>query len=404
MRKRSAATQPVLVVRADTRSTAFYAGGPDKPHERRRDVLMIRDALGARMIDVNSVRESLLARLVHRIAGIYPALALAAFRQRRTTSVFLTMSENEAIVLATLLKLARYRVPLVVVAHRPAKSEKWVAWRIARVHTHMERILSLGTVQTERLAALGVPREKLSDLPYGIDTEYWRPQRANPRKHERPYVFAAGLQDRDHQTVAEAIQGLGVDLIVAAASQWATTGNEFEGRRPLPGVLVEEPDLEAFRDGYAGAMVVVTSVIETDYPAGTTTLLEGMAMCRPVVVARTEGGGDYVNDRRRLLRGGPPRLTWAAFPARAPSARAQGQTGFHFPPGDVEQLRSVLRWILEHPAEAAAVGARARTVAEELYSIESYVDRIVDEVRASVERTAHADPETAPTPDVLGGH
>lgn len=403
MKKRSGASQPAIVVRGDTRSTAFYAGGPDKPNERRRDVLMIRDALGARLVDANSVQESRLARLVQRVAGTYPALAVAAFRQRRTTSAFLTMSENEAIVLAALLKLARCRIPLVVVAHRPAKASKWPAWRLARVHTHIDRILSLGTVQTERLAGLGVPWEKLTDLPYGIDTEYWRPERATPRKHERPYVFAAGLQDRDHQTVAEAIQGLGVDLIVAAASQWATTGNEFAGRQLLPGVLVEEPDLEGFRDGYAGAMAVVTSVIETDYPAGTTTLLEGMAMCRPVIVARTEGGGDYVNDRRRVLRGGPPRSTLAAFPARHPAPEAQGQTGFHFPPGNVEQLSSVLHWIRDHPDEAAAVGTRARIVAEELYSIEGYVDRIVDEVRSSLERAASDGSGTAPTSGPPGG-
>ena len=53
-----------------------------KPNERRRDVLMIRDALGARLVDANSVQESRLARLVQRVAGTYPALALAAFRQR----------------------------------------------------------------------------------------------------------------------------------------------------------------------------------------------------------------------------------------------------------------------------------------------------------------------------------
>jgi glycosyltransferase involved in cell wall biosynthesis len=351
---------------------------------------MIRDALDARMVDSVSVSESRLARLVQRVAGVYPAMALVAFRQRATTSAYVTMSENEAIVLAALLKLARRRVPLVVVGHHPAKAAKRAAWRLARVHTHIDRILSLSTVQAERLAGLGVPREKLDVLPFGIDAEYWRPERATPRRHGRPYVFAAGLQDRDHHTVAEAIQGLDVDLVVAAASQWATTGNEFEGRQLLPGVLVEAPELEGFRDGYAGAAAVVTSVVETDYPAGTTTLLEGMALARPAVVARTEGGGDYVTDRRRVLRRGPQRSTSAAFPAVDPSPRVQGQTGFYFAPGDVEGLRSILRWILDHPAEAAAVGARARVAVEELYSIEDYVDRIVGAVRESIERKTRA--------------
>ena len=389
--------QPVIVLQADTRQPRFHVGGPGNEGERRNDMAMLCEALGARFVDDNDAAEDRLARLAGKIGGRYTALAVAAFKQRHSASAFVTASENEAIVLAGLLKLTRCRVPVTAIGHYPARPTKDVAWRLARVQTHLHRLMCLGSVQAERLVhALGVPPEKVELLPFGVDAKFWRAERATPRRMHRPYVFAAGLQHRDHRTVAEAVQGLGVDLLIAAASPWSTTGNEFQDEAPPPGVIVESPDIEEFRNGYAGAVAVVTSVVETDFPAGTTTILEGMAMGRPVIVARAEGTGDYVTDRRRVLRGGPLRATSATFSAGC-GAAPQGQTGFYFAPGDVEGLRSILRWIIDHPEEAAVVGARARAVVEHMHTLESYVGHIARTVRESIAAAGRGPVPPSPT-------
>ncbi|TFV60115.1 UNVERIFIED_ORG: hypothetical protein E4P37_19710 [Bacillus sp. AZ43] len=380
--EQGSAARPVILVNLDSLDPGFhsYVTGPGAG--RRRDVILLRDELDGVVVDVNDVRDDRLARLAGRLAGGYVGLAVAAFRRRRGASVYVTMTENEAIVLGALLKVSRLRIPVVAVGHYPAQASKWAAWRVARVHTHIDRILVLGSAQGDRLVDhFGVPRDKVEFLPLGIDTHYWSADRATPRRLDRPYVVAAGLQHRDHRTVANAVQGLGVDLLVAAASPWSTTGNEFEQADPPPGVLVEQPDLDALRDAYAGAIAVVTSTVETDFPAGTTTVLEGMALGKPAVVSRTVGGGNYVADRRRVLRRGPLRSTSAAVAARGPSAGSQGQTGFYFAPGDVEGLRDVLGWIRDHPMEAATVGVQGRRVVEEVHSLEAFVARIGDVVR-----------------------
>ena len=379
--------QPVIIVRADTRLAPERSGAERRP---RLDYVLLRDELGARILDLNDVAASRLGRLVRAIAGTYAALAVTAFRQRGTATAFVSNSENEAIILALLLKLVRRRVPIVAVGQFPAKPQKWAAWRIARVHTHIHRLMPLGSVQAEHLVNdLGVPASKVDVLPYGIDTEYWQMKNAAPRRTARPYVIAAGLQHRDYRTLVRAVDGLDLEVLIAAASPWSKSANQLDGQEQPPGITVESPSLRELRDAYAGAIAVVVPVVETSFPAGTTSILEAMAMGKPVVVSRSEGGGDYVTDRRRVLRRGPMRATSATYAARFGSVAAQGQTGFHVPVGDAQELRSVLKWLVDHPEEAAAVGRRGRATVTEIYRVEAYVDRIAAAVRSGCPEEDH---------------
>lgn len=50
-----------------------------------------------------------------------------------------------------------------------------------------------------------------------------------------------------------------------------------------------------------------------------------------------------------------------------------GRTGWLVPPGDEAALAARLAWVLEHPAEAAAAGARARVFATGFFSSDGYV-------------------------------
>ncbi|MGY1654113.1 hypothetical protein, partial [Geodermatophilus sp. SYSU D01119] len=143
----------MLIVRGHTAEVA--APRPDgAPAERAVDYVLLRDELGARILDLADVEASRLARLVRRVAGTYAALSVTAFRRRDTATAFISNSENEAIIIGLLLKLTRRRIPVVAVGQYPAKRQKWAAWRLAKVHTHIHRLLSLGTVQAERLQAL----------------------------------------------------------------------------------------------------------------------------------------------------------------------------------------------------------------------------------------------------------
>jgi glycosyltransferase involved in cell wall biosynthesis len=56
-----------------------------------------------------------------------------------------------------------------------------------------------------------------------------------------------------------------------------------------------------------------------------------------------------------------------------PDMIQDGVTGFLVPPGDDRALADKIRWILEHPDEAEAMGYKARAFAKRFFSTEEYV-------------------------------
>jgi glycosyltransferase involved in cell wall biosynthesis len=84
--------------------------------------------------------------------------------------------------------------------------------------------------------------------------------------------------------------------------------------------------------------------------SGITVALEGMAMGKPVILTRNPYVEGFIED---------------------------GATGFYVEPANPAQLRDRIRWLLDHPEEAEAMGRRAREKAERDFSVERYVERIL---------------------------
>lgn len=80
------------------------------------------------------------------------------------------------------------------------------------------------------------------------------------------------------------------------------------------------------------------------------TALESFAVATPVVASKL-GGLPYVVD--------------------------EGKTGLLFEPGDGEDLRRRLSWLVAHPNEAAAMGRRGRTILESRFSPEAHYRKLM---------------------------
>jgi glycosyltransferase involved in cell wall biosynthesis len=56
-----------------------------------------------------------------------------------------------------------------------------------------------------------------------------------------------------------------------------------------------------------------------------------------------------------------------------PDMIEDGVTGFLVPPGDEASLADKIRWMFDYPAEARAMGKRARSAAEQIFSTKTYI-------------------------------
>ena len=383
-----------------------------------RDYDALRAALTADMLTPTDATRTATGRLLSRLAGRQVALAWAGYRQRRRYDTLYSDSEGVGLPLALLLWLgARRRPRHVVLTHllSPLKKRLWFRLGVARaidlliVHSSAQYVLA-----TERLR---VPAARVALLPYFADERFWHPLPASEAQPAHathaegesapPMICAVGLEFRDYATLAQAVRGLPVQVCIGASSHWSHH-SAFAGAPDLPpNVDVRAYGYEALRALYAAARFVVVPLREGDNQAGITTLLEGMAMGKAVIVSATHGQTDVLRDPRPERRAGAALPGWRGFldaPADAPNAAQEMDetlgrlpTGLYVTPGDPADLRAAIERLLAHPEEAEAMGQNGRRVVEAAFGLTTFAQRFAAAIegRAPQVRGASTDADTA---------
>ena len=382
----------LFVVSATLPSAPVATGGP------RKDYLVAAEALHATLLDRSQVaRASLLTRVLAR-ASVPLAQAWLAFRQRNAYDAFVTDGEHLGIPLALLLKIVRARKVHVTIGHRITADKKRPFFRWLRVHTHLTRIALHARRQFELAQTeLGIPADRLALIPYQVDTQFWRPL---PDVAQERLVCSAGLECRDYPTMVRAVEGLNARVVIGAASHWSKRRNTAARSDHPANVEVDRFDYPALRNLYARAAVVVVPLDDIDFQAGVTTILEAMAMAKPVVVTHSQGQTDVVEDRRTTTRGATPRSRPVSLLRQV--AKAAGvdvePTGFYVLPGDAKGLRRAIAFLLDNPAERRRLGEAGRRTVERLLTVEQFGERLrklLDDACAAMAAAETPKPRTA---------
>jgi glycosyltransferase involved in cell wall biosynthesis len=314
------------------------------------------------------------------------AQAWLAFTRRTDYAAIVTDGEHIGIPLAMLLKLTRARVAHVTIGHRLAAPKKQPFFRWLKLHHQITRIALHAQLQYDlSQRVLGIPSEQMALVPYQVDAQFWS---AAPGVAEERLISSAGLEYRDYPTLFEAVDGLDVRVVVGAASHWSRRHNTAHDRRPAKNVEVGSFDYFALRDLYARSAIVVVPLADVDFQAGVTTILEAMAMGKPVIVTHSLGQTDVVEDRRTITRGNPPRTRPVSFTRllAEENGHAVEPTGFYVPPADPGALRRAIVYLLDHPQERERLGAAGRRSVERMFTVDQFGERmltLVDEARAA---------------------
>jgi glycosyltransferase involved in cell wall biosynthesis len=287
------------------------------------------DALDAELLDRPAARHQLgrLGPMVERLTGPNVAMALACFSRRRSHRAMFTDGEQVGLPYAALCWLARHRPVHLMIGHRLSARKKVLLHRALRLHRRVDRLIVYASAQRRfAIEALGYPPERVVLHPFMVDTEFWRPERVTATPRSRPMICAVGQELRDYPTMAEAVRGLDVDVVIAAASPWSKREDTSAAIELPPNVTVGAYDQFDLRQLYADASLVVVPLQETDFQAGITTILEAMSMARPIVCTRTTGQTDTI---------------------------VEGETGRYVPPRDAAAMREAITDLLADPGEAA---------------------------------------------------
>lgn len=189
-----------------------------------------------------------------------------------------------------------------------------------RILALADRLLVWSPGEARYLTELGL--DKVTALPFGVDIEFWQPSRGEPDD----YVLSVGSDPaRDHDILLEACP---VPLRVVSR----TIKPEMLANKP--NVALYEVDTVGLRDLYDRARIVAVPTNDVMQPSGQSTVLQAMAMGRPVVLTRIQG-------------------PWT-------DKLVSGKNCLMVPPGDQWELRRAILQLWNDPVQAASIGAAAR--------------------------------------------
>ena len=303
--------------------------------------------------------------LVGGYSGDFRTVLACRAALSRADVVFSTV-DTVGIPLTLLARAGLIRTPIVyaaiglperLVQLRSCGMRRLYRGAYCRLHT----IVAYGWGEVDALRSwLGESGPEVVFVPFGVDTEYFRPGRS--RSPDVDVVSIGADPRRDYELLV---------VLARRRPEWSfvvVASHDHAGAlAAVPANVRVELDvpLGAVRDHLCSARVVALPVRDNTYSGATTVLLQGMASGKPVVVSRTAAiaRGYHLDD---------------------------GDNCLLVPPGDADALEHAVAVLLEDSERAAAVGARARETVERHLTWQRYADGIQRVLLAAGDRTTVA--------------
>jgi len=271
-----------------------------------------------------------------------------AWRARDSYDAIYAPCQTETGLLCCLRGLGLFRVPICIIVHHPP-----LVGRMAKLRKPLARLIlsgtdaccSLSATLARELDALGHRGDTVETLPWGPDVAFY-PMPEYPGEG----IFSAGRTGRDWKTLGQAAMRTGVNTkIVCLDDEFAPAGDSAAVqvfKQSVAQCMTYPTLLELARK--ARALAIPLNVNAT--LLGLTSLTDALALGKPVIITK--------------------------HPLCDIDVEQEG-IGFALPQGDVEAWARAVQWVNDHPAEAEAMGRRARALADTRYNTSLFARRLV---------------------------
>jgi glycosyltransferase involved in cell wall biosynthesis len=340
------------------------------------DYIALSRAFGADLLDYARARQpgGLIGCLLEKTLGRDFMLAWACFKLRKNYKVIFTDGEQVGIPYAFFTKfLTRGKHPQhLMIAHILSVKKKMIFFDRFGIQSHIDKFFCYATRQVRFIQERWkIPNDRVVLTPFMVDTDFFSPQHVEPnaRQNEnladlaqikKPIICAIGREVRDYPTLLRAVKGLEVHVVIAGGSLWSKRADSTQRHHIPENVTIRKFSWADFRALYHMSRFMVMPLLENDFQAGVTALLEAMAMKRAIICTQTRGQTDVV---------------------------IEGVTGLYVPLDDPDALRAAIERLLAHPEEAEQMGENGRKRIEQEMSLAHYVQRLNPYVREAKNTT-----------------
>jgi glycosyltransferase involved in cell wall biosynthesis len=274
---------------------------------------------------------------------------IEAFRTAKKFSEFnlyLSASEKSGIPLSFLMSALREEAPHILIGHHLSSIPKTRLYKYWKFREHVSHVICVSQAQADfAVNSMKFPVSSVDFIFDKVDHKFFHPE----DNENGDYILAIGQEQRDYKTLIEAIDGTDIHLVIVASSPWSQFNLEIVEKPNV--TLVSKIPYTELRDLYNGAKLVVVPLFENSYGAGLNTLLEAMAMAKPLIITKTEGIDNYVQN---------------------------SETGLQSSPEDSLELKEHILRLMSDSKDRMRLGSNARQVIEDQMNIDFYVENIVE--------------------------
>lgn len=271
-------------------------------------------------------------------------LAIHALHQSitRRYDLLVAWESKVGIPLAILRQLTgRRHPPFVILTFTPGETPPrlYALIRIALKAVDHVTVLTQAEIEVySRL--LDLPTSQISLCLLGTYDLYPDGPPVSQGASNPPYIHASGRSARDYRTLARAAEDLPAEVVIHGR------GYNFTGLAVPPNVSIGElVPREEYHRIVRDAAVEVVPLQDIPAPVGSSQVVFAMMMGKAIVATRTGSTIDYIE---------------------------HGVTGLLVRPGDADEMRAAIRYLLDHRAEAEAMGRAARRRFEERHTFEAF--------------------------------
>ena len=147
----------------------------------------------------------------------------------------------------------------------------------------------------------------------------------------------------------EAVEGLDIHIVIAAGSPWSKREDQTQSAEIRDNVTVKRFTQKELRKLYQKSQFVVMPLLENDFQAGITAILEAMALSKTIICSRTKGQIDVIEDK---------------------------VNGLYVDPENPEDMRHAITSLLNNPQQTNEMGKKARQLIDEYMNLDLYVLRL----------------------------
>lgn len=270
----------------------------------------------------------------------------------------------EPIVLLRALGL--YRKPIIVWHHQPVITPRqWWREQLGRLfYRGFDRMIffSKALVETSLQSPKARP-ERVIEGHWGADLDFYDRVKAQSADGGSPIGFvSSGKELRDMPSLVEAFNRTGQELEIIVARRAGDVDYEkvFSRLQLKPNVRVNFCDHLAPYEislRVAQARCVVICCQKSKYTVGLTTLVEALALGKPIITTRN-----------------------ATFPFDVEAEHCGIAVGY----GDVEGWQKAIEFIANNPIEATRMGMNSRRLALERYNDEACARQVAEIIRQAI--------------------